>query len=402
MKKIVISTALILILIVAGTVGAILYAQGYRFSPNNGKILQGTGLLVLTSTPEGASVYINDHLTTATNNTINLTPGTYSIRIEKDGYFAWKKQIDIKEEEVSQANATLFPNASKLDPLTTTGTSNVTVDDTNSMIAYTVSSASARSKNGIYLLNMNSRPIIPIGGLTTQLADDSIGDFTNTQLTFSPDGNQLLASVSAGIDGSTTDYLLSTQSFNNTPQDITTILSQTESDWQHLDNLQYTHTINSLPNKLRSPAKRYFGNLQLSPEEDKILYTASASGNLKTIIVPPLKGVDSTPEHRNLVKGNVYVYDIKEDRNYLIYDAESNKDKPAPHYIWHPDSDHLIYSQDSRINIEEYDGQNNTTVYAGPFDPHFLSVWPDGSYIVFLPYFNAPGTPPNLYRLSLK
>src|ERR1700750_2030043 len=104
MKRIIISTIIILALILLGTAIGIYYAEGYRFDLGNPKsILQGTGLLVLTSHPDGARVIVNGHLTTATNNTINLAPGTYSVQIQKDGYFPWQKKIIIKEATVSQA-----------------------------------------------------------------------------------------------------------------------------------------------------------------------------------------------------------------------------------------------------------------------------------------------------------
>src|SRR3989344_2766887 len=122
MRKMILSTALVLILLICGTVIAVLYATGYRIVPKNGRtVVEGTGLLVLTSKPDGARVYVNNKLTTATDQTINLEPNTYEIKIEKDGYFTWKKKITIKEGEVSQAYALLFPTTPKLEPITTTG-----------------------------------------------------------------------------------------------------------------------------------------------------------------------------------------------------------------------------------------------------------------------------------------
>ncbi|HRN96422.1 MAG TPA: PEGA domain-containing protein, partial [Candidatus Levybacteria bacterium] len=168
MRKLVVSSIGLIILLIIVTTVAVLFASGYRLARENGKtFVEGTGVMVLTSKPDearGARVYINNHLTTATDNTINLQPGEYVVRIEKDGYFPWNKTINVKQGEVSQANAFLFPNTPKLNPITTTGASNVTVDDTDTLIAYTVTTAQPR-KNGIYLMNMSSRAILPIGGL---------------------------------------------------------------------------------------------------------------------------------------------------------------------------------------------------------------------------------------------
>src|SRR3972149_3592243 len=101
MKRILISGILIGAFIVIGTIVAVLYANGYRidFSGNGAgrvKFIEGTGLLVTTSRPDGARVLVNGHLTTATNNTINLAPGEYDVEIQKDGYLPWRKKVTIK------------------------------------------------------------------------------------------------------------------------------------------------------------------------------------------------------------------------------------------------------------------------------------------------------------------
>ena len=105
-KQLAIPTIIILFLII-GTAIAIFFGKGYRFGFDaNGPIIAGTGLLVATSSPNGAQVFINGHLTTATDNTINLAPGNYDIKIFKDGYFPWEKKITIKNEAAATAAAT--------------------------------------------------------------------------------------------------------------------------------------------------------------------------------------------------------------------------------------------------------------------------------------------------------
>ena len=191
MKRVAISTVLILFFITIRTVVAILYAKGYRFLPQNGKgMIEGTGLLVLTSKPDGAKVLVNNHFTTATNNTINLQPGNYDVKIQKDGYFTWEKTIIIKKETVSEANALLFPVAPKLEAVTTTGAENPIMDTTGTLLAYTVSSASA-TKNGVYVIDMSARPLIPFGSASVQIANDVADTMSKAKLTFSSDGKEL-------------------------------------------------------------------------------------------------------------------------------------------------------------------------------------------------------------------
>lgn len=398
MKRVIISSIIILLLILIGTVGGIYYARGYRFDPRNPKnILQGTGLLVLTSRPDGARVLIDDKLITATNNTINLQPGTYKVRIEKDGYFAWYKSIEIKKEAVSQANATLFPNAPRLESITATGALNPALDGTGSLIAYTVSSSSAE-KNGIYTLNMAAPAILPLGGGSTQITNDLVSSFTHATLQFSPDGTQLLASLSATLTQNPVTYLLSARSFNANPRDVSATLPQVISEWNAQKTLKDQKLVDSLPRKIRTVAKSFFKNPILSPEEDKILYTASQSASLPILVTPRLPGTNSTPEIRNLEKDNVYVYDMKEDRNYLL----SKKEDAPEKFLWYPDAIHLIYIKNDKINIVEYDAQNLTTVYAGPFENGYIFPWPNGSSIVILTNLNIPDAPYNLYRIILR
>lgn len=403
MKRIVITTILVFAFITLGTVFAVIYARGYRFTLGNGRnFIAGTGLVVFSSKPDGARVSINGHLTTATNNTLNLAPGEYDVLIQKDGYFDWKKKIIVKKEVVAEANATLFPVAPKLESVTITGSVNPTIDTTGTLIAYTTIS-SVPTKSGIYILDMNAKPILSLGGLTNQIIDNSTDNFPAAILTFSPDGTQLLASISAGVtsDAGITSYLLNPKSSNPNPRDVTATLPQVEQEWNKQKAELDKKTIAGLPRELRAIAAQYFSHMLIAPEEARVLYTASTSGTLPVIKKPRLIAVDSAPEERTIKQGNVYVYDVKEDRNYLLFDTEKTKGI-APYVVWSPDSRHLIFIKDKAVHIVEFDGLNDTVVYAGPFDDRYVFPWPDGSSIVILTNLNIPGVPNNLYKISLK
>src|ERR1700690_3593733 len=78
------------------TLGAILgasaviiaYGRGYR---TDGLNVKPTGLLSTSSDPIGAQVFIDGKLITATNNSVNVDPGSHAIQISKDGYLSWEK-----------------------------------------------------------------------------------------------------------------------------------------------------------------------------------------------------------------------------------------------------------------------------------------------------------------------
>lgn len=400
MKKQLFISLGILLLMVTATAAIIFYGKGYRFGFNQGTpAVSGTGLLVVTSAPDGAQVFINGHLTTATDNTINLTPGEYNVKIFKDGYFPWAKKITIKKEVVSKADALLLPTAPKLESITNIGVANPLLDPTQTKIAYTVASQSAL-KNGLYVLDMTLRPILTLQSSSVQIATDTIAQFSQSSFKWSPDSKQILANLP--LTG--TNYLLSPNSLNTDQQDITLTLPTVNSLWEKLIAEKQKASMDSLNKKLRPIVLTNFNILDWSGDETKILYVASVSANIPLIINPELIGTDSTPQQRNIQKGSVYVYDIKEDRNYKILDSlptTKSEDSPSP-IMWYPDSKHLVYVHNQKIDLMEYDAGNQITVYAGPFVDSFVFPWPDATKIVILTNLGNPNITPNLYTISLK
>ena len=383
----------------------IMYGKGYNFSFGNGRMgVTGTGLLAATSQPDGAGIYINDHLTSATNNTVSLFPGEYDVRISKSGYSSWYKKIKIEKEVVSNVYALMIPTAPKLDNITQTGINNPVMDPTRTKIAYTVSSSDDPRKNGVYILDMGVRPILTLQSSSSQIVDDTIDNFSKATLSWSPDAKELVATISATPTVYTT-YLLKTN-FNQNPQDITATLASIDSTWSEQKAIQDKAQLLGLKTKLQNLIKENFAILSWSEDETKILYTASQSAQLPIIIEPRLIGTDPTPETREITKGAVYVYDIKEDKNFKILDSmpeHKNQDYINSFPLtWFTDSEHLIYVTDKKINIMDYDGLNKTTIYAGPFVDTYVFPWPDGSKILILTDLGNPSIVPNLYTISLK
>lgn len=398
-KQLIISGAIVFSLVIA-TAAIVLYGKGYRLWFDQGKPdLSGTGLLVATSNPDGAQVFINDHLTTATDSTINLAPGEYTVKIYKEGYFPWQKNITIQNEVVAKADALLFATAPKLESLTTIGVENPKMSPSMTNIAYTVASQSAK-KNGIYVLDLTTHPLLTLQSASNQIIDDTYDTFSNSSFAWSPDGSSLIATVSASPNYQPS-YLLSTTSFNDSPKDITTTLDSTLLTWEKDKEEKEKSQLGTLNAKLQDIVLQNFLIIAWSPDETKILYTASSSATIPAIINPPLIGADQKAEQRKLEIGSTYVYDIKEDKNYKILDA-SSQTKAALMLQWYPDSKHLVYTHEKKIDIMEYDGGNKTTVYAGPFVDGFVFPYPNDSKIVILTNLDNPFITPNLYTVGLK
>lgn len=394
-KQLLISIIIFICLVIA-TIAVVLYGKGYRFGLGEGKIeLKGTGLLVAKSLPDGAQVLIDGKLKTATDNTINLPPGQYRLTISKEGYFPWEKRIRIQTEVVTRTEALLIPTAPKLESISDVGARNPVIDPTLTKIAFAVASQSA-IRNGIYVFDMKSNPLLTLQGSSTQIVDDSLDFFSESKISWSPDGKDIIATVSAASPFPTT-YLLDTDRVNSPPFNITSTLPSVDATWTRIRNSKQKAVLDSFPRPVRGMAGKDFTVLSFSPDLNKILYQASRSATLPVVIKPRLIGVNSTPETRSIEQGQIYVYDVKEDRNYKM---DSNNFNGS--YSWFTDSKHIIFVRDHELRIIDFDGLNDTTVYAGPFIENYIFPWADATRIVILTNLGNSRITPNLYTISLK
>jgi len=416
-KRQIVVSGLVLLFLITVTVLVILYGKGYRLFVQEGEPkLTKTGILNLSSTPTGAEVYVNDHLTTATNGTLNLTPGKYTIKIRKDGYADWQKDYEIHKEVVSDADAVLYPTAPSLQSISTLGIQSTIIDPTGTKLAFNISSDSAKKRNGIYIFDMTSRnfPVLAGGSSATQIADDTIAPFSKAQLTWSPDGKQILATITNAANEQTY-YLLDGGTLNTNPQDITAIYSVTMDLWKEQRAEKEAARIKSLKPDIQKFAKKNFRIIAWNVDDNKVLFQASQSAQMPVFKKPRIIGNNNLYEQRSLQEGSIYVYNIKEDFNTRILenipkvctvnDPEcdcSDPTKCSPPLAWFTDSAHLLYVHDKQIKIVEDDGSNMTTVYAGPFIEKYVFPWPDGSKIVMLTNFNNPDVSPTLYSIGLK
>lgn len=111
-KRRVYLSVLTLIFFVAAPAVA-LYATGYRIS-SDFEIIKTGGIHVEVPT-SGALFYLDDEF--AGSGTIfqksfftqNLTPGVYTVRVEKEGYLPWQKELEVFPTVISDARALLLP-----------------------------------------------------------------------------------------------------------------------------------------------------------------------------------------------------------------------------------------------------------------------------------------------------
>jgi hypothetical protein len=328
-RRQVIVSALVFLFLVTATAGVILYGKGYRlFVQEGGPKVSKTGILNLNSQPNGAQVFINDrpNPTTSTNDQLDLTPGKYKVKIAKDGYHDWQKDFEIQREVVSNATATLYPKAPTLQSISTLGIQSAFVDPTGTKLAFNIASNSAR-RNGIYVFDMTARnfPVLAGQSSATQIADDTVDLFSKAQLAWSPDGRQIMASISATPDGLPTYYLLAADRLNEAPQDITATYTATLELWEEQRADKEAARIKSLKPDLQKFLNQNFRILSWSADDNKILYQASASAEMPVYRKPRIIGNNLLYERRDLEEGATYVYNIKEDLNTRVLEPREDK-----------------------------------------------------------------------------
>lgn len=395
MSKVTLAVAAALVFLLGGIIITIVLARGYR--PDlNARTLLPTGILVATSDPDGAEVSIDGKLKTATNNTINLSPGRYLVKISKEGYYPWEKEVNIAKEEVVKTNAWLFPTLPDLRPLTVTGALNPVMSPDGTRIAYGVASSSARiNGNGIWVIDMGRLfPPTPIstGSDFKQIyRNTSFLSLSTADLSWSADGRQLLASSS----GST--YLLDSDRLNDSLAKVDDRLPLLLAEYESFNKTRLANQRAKLAKTIDQTLATAAASLVFSPDETKILYQATSSAFLPLYLSTSLPGTNPTPQARELKPGGVYVYDLKEDRNFLIPSGASNR------VNWFPSSRHLLEVEASQIRVMEYDGTNRQTVFSGQFKPGSVFAWPNWSKIVILTTLgNADSQQENLYTVNLR
>ena len=411
----------IIIALVFGVLFAIKFAKGYRPSFSN-KAFRGTGLLAANSSPRGASVFINDKLTTATDDTLNLPPGEYQVKIAKDGYIPWEKTLILEPELVTQTNTRLFPSVPDLKPLTFTGALNPTPSPDGQKILFAVENATTDTKNGLYVLELNSNPLSFNSGARQITRQSQKYDFVQANLFWSPDSAQILAVLDQG-QSNELNVLLNPSSFNDIEdlKDVTAQLPVIQNEWLELQDKKDHELLIELPEFMQKVATQSAHTYYFNPENDKLLYTPSEDLTIPSELIPPLPASSTQLETRELKANNVYIYDFEEDKNFWITESpilptndletESQLGKLNRRYsplspqsiMWFPDSRHIIIVKEDKIIIAEYDGTNRHTVYAGPFANSFAYPWPNGSRLIIMASLNGGSNlPPNLYSINLK
>lgn len=384
----------LLTLLVVGTLSYFIsfYARGYRLDVSTLKFVPN-GLLVLNSNPEAAQVFINGELKTATNATLSISPGTYDIEVRKEAYLPWKKRVVVEKEVVTQVSAHLFRSVPSFSAITFSGALNPVATQNSTKIAYTVPpepTLGNDEKSGLWIMEVVNLPL----GFNREPRRITDGDLTEATYMFSPDSNQILLTVRNSI------FILETNTF--TPQsqrvNVAARLEEIMTEWQEQERLRTLAKTRNLPDELREVLERRSKIVTFSPDENKVLYSASSSAHLAENLIPQIPGASSQEQKRNIEIDQTYVYDTKEDRNFLIEDGS----KSDIVISWFPTSSHLVEASENKITIMDYDGTNRQVVYTGPYIAPFAFPFAGVDKLLILTNLGTNSLVSNLYSLNLK
>ncbi|MCL4366043.1 PEGA domain-containing protein [Patescibacteria group bacterium] len=391
-KKFIITIVTLIAIAVAAAV-AIFLAKGYTFSPEEKRIV-GTGIITISSEPDAASVFIDGHLTTATNTTIaSLSPKTYDIKVVKEGFIPWAKQVSVKEGLVTAVKVTLFPAIPTIYPLTFTGVDSPILSPDGEKFSFIVPSAnsaggnqqgsSASKKGGIWVWTQarNQQISFTRSSEPHQIAQSITIDFSKAKLRWSADSKQVLATIGNN------NYILEADRMNNDPRDITPIIAATLKSWEEDTSAKDQSRILAIKDVNLRQIASSAAVIRWSPDETKFMVVNQAPDktNLKAAGVTPAPKIDDS----------VKVYDLEDRKEYSL--------PPARQHIWLPDSRHVILVEEGTISIVDFDGINKAIIYAGSFKDDFVFPWPDSSRMAIITSFPTPtASEPNLYGINLK
>lgn len=380
--KDILQTILTLLMIAGVTTALYLYTSGYRLQRNEGiKVdLTKTGMVNAKSIPDSANVYLDDKLTTATNNTIaGVNPGKHVLKITKKGFMEWKKDIEVFPELVTDITAVLVSQSPRLEPLTNTGAFKPVISQTLSKLAYF---SKDQTDPGIY--------IIPLGGINVSLfrsnpnlaiKDTKVTKYSEGKsIEWSPDELNLLVQGANDIY-----YLIDLE--KNTAQ-TTASPEKVRQTWKNIiikkrqDMMEKLEVANDIK-ILALDAKAVW-----APDDKKFLLPITTAGKI-------------TYKVYNLEKP----LPIGEQMENVLY--TTNVNDPQPKFSWYPDSFHLIMTEgnptkDRRavISLIRIDGTNKTEVYSNTLLSDEVYSTKDGDKIIILTSFKS-GDQTDLYTIGI-
>lgn len=375
-----IHTILTLLAIMFSTTVLFLYTSGFRIEKKEEKIdVKQTGMISAKSVPEGASVYLDDVLTTATNDTIpGINPGKHILRIYKKGFVEWSKEIEVFTELVTDMTAVLVSQTARLEPLTNTGASFPQIAPSLSKIAFF---SKDPTNSGISIIALSQGGINIFRSNPATIKDTTKVKFSNGKsIEWSPDEKNILVNIdnSYYLIDVTKDTIETTAAADKVRLSWATELAKKRQDF--IEKIDIPEDIR----KMATSSKSVW-----APDEKKFLYTLQMADKLEYRVYNMEKPLP-----------------VGEKPDNLVFTTSAKDTQPA--VTWYADSFHLVITDGNAdkdkkgsISIIRIDGTNKTEIYNNTLYSNKVFSAPGGDKLIILTSFKS-GNITDLYTVGIR
>jgi hypothetical protein len=378
----------ITVVLLGSTVLLYFFLAGWRpnFSFNGGvkineiKVRQ-TGMISAKSQPEGANVYLDGVLNTATNNSLSgIEPGKHKLKITKTGYVTWEKEIEVFPELVTDITAVLISQTPRIEPLTNSGSRKPTVSSSLEKLAFFSKDPEAP---GVWVVSFRDQGLNFFNNSAKNVVKDTnfVKYSDGKNILWSPEEDKLLIESKESKF-----YLLDINSGDVSPITNPNELRDTWNKKTQKKRLDFISKIEIPEDRVKIASAE---DTIWSPDNKKFIYKKMENGKYKYFIYNMEKPIPVGEK----VETQVFETDVKEAQ---------------PKITWYSDSFHLILVENfdqvnhrGKVSIIRIDGTNKVEVYSNTLysDDVYTSV--NGDKLIILTTFKS-GDQTDLYTLGIR
>lgn len=338
----IISLTFILIFII-GSPLLILYTAGYRYNLKKGTI-QKTGALVLETTPNRANIFLNNKdINEKTPARLNhILPEEYKVKIEKEEYYPWQKNLTIRSQETTFAEDIVLFKKSQPELIIDNQINWIKFSPNRNWAVYSITEF---EQDYLYLINLKNEK--------TKLIFNNNGKLKNSKILWAQDDSKFILNSDKNLFIYTTVF----------PQKITK-LEQTMINKYNLKWNNYDHNLLFMQDDYNLYSWNFYNNeiIRLFTKTDspiidylfdnEKLYVINQYG--ETTYLNKYKHNDEKPaQFEKSLQLNNANYRFNNIYNYKIALTENNN-----FYLMDLDLTKIIFKKDNVQNIDYHQEAN--------------------------------------------